>query len=106
MTEPPNTHRVIVEFNDYGVYAKRLIHPTGGCAPATQCAMCGRDANDPESGDGCYDCKNGFGVECWVQGWFDNEGIDTLRGEIEVVVDPEYDRDRCVLHIAGSRGGR
>jgi len=96
-----NSHRIVIEFDD-GCYTKRLIHPEGGCTPATQCGNCGHDTADTET-TGCYDCKDGFGTECWVQGWFDNEGADLLRGEIEVEVDPEWDQDHCILHIVPAK---
>lgn len=102
LSRKSNSHRIVIEFDD-GAYVKKLIHPEGGCVPATICAGCGRDVTDPESHgrEGCYDCKEGIvgDTECWVQGWVDDAGTELLQGEFEVEIDPEWDRDRCILHI-------
>lgn len=90
-------HQVVVEFDD-GVYAKRLIHPDAGCQQATSCGHCGRDYGDPER-EGCYDCKGVVPSDCWIQDWFDDQGVDLLRGEVTVNVEAEWTGDGCLLHI-------
>ena len=104
MSDANKKHRVIVEFDD-GAYAAKLIHPEGGCDTASMCGQCGRSFDDTETKP-CYDCegmttKRTFG-ECWVQGWFDEEGVDLLHGKVEVIVEEEYDFDHCKLHVVGA----
>lgn len=97
-----DSHRLVVEFDD-GVYAVRLVHPEGGCVTADQCGQCGRAFDDDEI-DPCYDCKPPIpqsNRECWVQGWYDDQGTELLKGGLELVVDPEWDGEGCLLHIVG-----
>lgn len=97
-TQPTtNTHRVVIEF-DGGAYFTKLIHPESGCQPATICADCGRDTRDPES-EPCDVCKDGLGEGCWVEGWFDNEATDVLRGRVELEVDPEWQGGQMLAQI-------
>ncbi len=96
-------HRVVVDL-DNGLWARKLIHPEGGCDTAEMCGLCGRAFDDEETTP-CYDCKPPIPAshrECWVQGWFDNEGSDILWGRLDLVVEPEWDLDHCTLHVVAA----
>lgn len=102
MTHTSNSgeHRLRITIEDGRVMLK-LIHPETGCAPATICAHCGRDRDDPESGT-CYDCKDGWGSECWAQDWMDNLMPDELlHGTVsmEVPVALSYTNDGLALQV-------
>jgi hypothetical protein len=95
-----NSHRVVVEF-DGGAYAVRLIHPEGGCQPTTTCGECYADLSTTPDSQRCDYCPGWEPDGCWVQGWYDSDGIELLNGRIEVVVAPTWDGEVCRLPVVG-----
>jgi hypothetical protein len=93
-------HRVVLTF-DGGGPSLKLLHPETGCETATQCGLCGRRVDDPESKP-CYDCKDGFDPDCWLTDWFANLGADELlHGSVTVAVTAEWDQDHPKIVING-----
>jgi histidine triad (HIT) family protein len=91
-------HRVVLSFDGGGSPRLKLLHPESGCAPATQCALCGR-MEGSESAP-CYDCKGGFDPSCWLTDWFDNLSADELlHGSVTVAVTAEWDQDHPKIII-------
>lgn len=95
------THRLELEFDEFGVRAK-LLHPIRGCETATICPECGSSAPGP-SRCGRIDCPDDDG-ECWLQGWIDNVEIEEmLTGKVVVPIVAEgaqFDGDRIHIRIA------